>query len=338
MRGDLMGMFIGSRNISLDVKDKSSDINFVSHAHSDHTSGVSATKETLSSDVTSELVAVRKGIKIKSLRSIEGARLLNAGHVLGSKQLYGVSDGGYSFVYSGDYQLQESLVAERIEITNADVLIIDSTYPYKDLEFEDKNDVITAIQHYLDMKIMKGTILFGAYALGKAQELIKIANEAGYTPLVSRKICAVNEVYNIHGAGLKYISESEGAEFTSEPSDTFIGIVEMNRFAETNALLSKSGKKVFTAVATGFANMFHMNTDVQFGLSDHADFGQATEYIDQCSPKVIYTYGNRRNQKEFAEALSSEGYNAHPYYESDYSIATEANALAAGPNMNAHKR
>ena len=311
-----MGMLVNGKNIALDARDKGSEVNFVSHAHSDHTSGVNKSKEMLSSEVTAELVELRKGIQTKSLRSIRGAELLNAGHILGSRQLFAEADDGYSFVYTGDYQLQESLVAESIDVRNADVLIIDSTYPYKDLVFEDKNEVMTAIQHYLKIKLKKGIVLFGAYALGKAQELVKIANEAGITPIVSPKISAMNDVYRRHGVPLEYLSSQDGSEPVSEPSGNFMAIVETGKLHETaQRMASNSNRRVFTAVATGFARMYNMHVDVQFGLSDHADFRQATEYIDQCSPKVIYTYGSKSNQREFAECLSSEGYNAHPYSE-----------------------
>ncbi len=312
-----MGMIVNGRNVALDARDKSSDIGFVSHAHSDHTSGVSKGKDMLASKVTADLIELRKGVSAKCLPSMHATKLLSAGHILGSRQLFAESDEGYSFIYSGDYQMRESLVAEPIETRSADVLIIDSTYPYRDVKFEDKSEAITSIQHYIDAKAGKGTVLFGAYALGKAQELVKIANEAGYTPAVSSRIGAINQVYENNGVGLEYLSrKKDGEEFASESGRSFVGVVEVGRLHETAQKISdQSGRRVFTAVATGFARTYNMHVDVQFELSDHADFSQAVEYIGQCSPKVIYTYGSKESQRVFARNLSEEGYNAHPFFE-----------------------
>ncbi|MCL5427761.1 MAG: MBL fold metallo-hydrolase [Candidatus Marsarchaeota archaeon] len=311
-----MGMLVNGRDVALDARDKRSDMGFVSHAHSDHTSGVAKSREILASSITSDLIELRKGVPLKRLQSMRNAKLLDAGHILGSKQLLAESDDGYSFVYTGDYQMRESLAAEPIEVRAADVLIIDSTYPYRDVVFEDKNEVITSMQHYIDAKVSRGTVLFGAYALGKAQELVKIANEAGYAPLVSKRIGAINRVYCNNGVRLDYIEEKDSEEPASETQRSFLGIVEVHRLHEAAYRLANStGRKVFTAVATGFARTYNMHVDVQFELSDHADFRQATEYIDQCSPKVVYTYGSRDSQKIFARTLSQEGYNAHPFFE-----------------------
>ena len=69
-------------------------------------------------------------------------------------------------------------------------------------------------------------------------------------------------------------------------------------------------RRIFTAVATGFAMTQRFNTDVQFALSDHADFKQAIDYIEQCCPKRIYTRG--QGCDIFAKNLKSEGYDACP--------------------------
>ncbi len=336
-----MGFSVNGKNIALDARDRCADTNFVSHAHSDHTSGVSTKKETLASDITYELIKLRTGKSTKRCSAPSGSKLLNAGHILGSKQLFAQSDDGYSFVYSGDYQVSGSLVAESIEIKNADVLIIDSTYPDKNIVFDEKEEVITAIQHYISAKLDKGVVLFGAYALGKAQELVKIANEAGVAPFVSSKIFTINSVYKKFGVHLDYeiMTDACNEGNTSLPGKNFMGIVDMHTLNDTARMLAKHDMRVFTAVATGFAKAFSMGTSVRFPLSDHADFKQATDYIDQCSPKVIYTYGSKDNQRIFAENLSSEGYNTHPFYENFNGMSLDVEAtLLQGANQNTRNK
>ena len=85
--------------------------------------------------------------------------------------------------------------------------------------------------------------------------------------------------------------------------------MENNRQEELRARLSKRFSKVFTATASGFAKSMRFNTDVQFTLSDHADFKQAIEYINRVEPKVIYTCGS--SSEVFARNLRAYSKNAY---------------------------
>ncbi|VVB77401.1 Uncharacterised protein [uncultured archaeon] len=49
---------------------------------------------------------------------------------------------------------------------------------------------------------------------------------------------------------------------------------------------------------------------MQFALRDHADFNEATDYINACEPKLVLTFGP--NSKVFAKNLALKGYNARP--------------------------
>ncbi len=314
LSGDPMSVCCGDYRISLDRKDKLANINFISHAHSDHTSSVNTKSKFISSAATANLINARKSIMINYTENIPGMKLLNAGHILGSKQLYLDHEAlGRTITYSGDYQMQPSYVAEPIELKETDCLIIDSTYPNPDVVFDEKSEVTYTIQKYSNDKLDRGIVLFQTYSLGKAQEIIKILNESGIIPITTEKISQLNEVHKDHGVKLEYVTDSkESAQLTELLRSNFVYICEHARFDEYKMKLSSTyGRRVFTAVATGFAQTVRFNTDVQFGLSDHADFKQAKEYIDACSPKIIYTYGG--NSRIFAENLKKAGYNARPY-------------------------
>jgi Cft2 family RNA processing exonuclease len=91
----------------------------------------------------------------------------------------------------------------------------------------------------------------------------------------------------------------------------FVGIVEPSKLkAVKEEITTKNNVRVFTAVASGLARMFRFDTDVQFALSDHADFDQAIEYINACSPKIVFTLG--KNATVFAKNLVLKGYDARP--------------------------
>ncbi len=326
--GDLMSLHCGDYKISLDKKDKSANINFISHAHSDHTSSVNTKSKFVASAATASIIKARKSITIDYSESVPGMKLLNAGHILGSKQLYLDHEAlGRTVTYSGDYQMQPSHVAETIEIKETECLIIDSTYPYPDVVFDEKSEVIYTMQKYSNEKLDRGIVLFQTYSLGKAQEIVKILNESGIRPITTEKISQLNEIHKNYGVQLDYVTDSEESEELNEVlRSNFVYICEHAKFDECKMKLASTyGRRVFTAVATGFAQTVRFNTDVQFGLSDHADFKQAKEYIDACNPKIIYTYGG--NAKIFAENLKKVGYDARPYSEEINSIVSNVEYL-----------
>lgn len=306
-----MALDFGDCRVSLDSSDSSANVSFVSHAHTDHMSGIRKNRKVLASGATKDLIETRSGISIELAEEPDCVELISAGHILGSRQLYAENElHGYSLVYSGDYQMSEPLLGERIETREADVLIMDSTYPDPSIVFEDRNEVITSIQHYARMKLDKGIVLFGSHIVGRAQELVRILNEAGITPLVDERIGRVNCAYERHGIGLSYVSAGlSGEPFTRR--ENFVAVVEQSKLDQLKAKLSsENSRRVFTAVATGMARSFLFDTDVQFALSDHADFKQALAYINACSPRLIFTVG--RNARTFAKNLARSGYQARP--------------------------
>jgi putative mRNA 3-end processing factor len=309
-----MTIRIGDYNIALDKKEKNANLSFISHAHTDHTGWSKGHIKTLTSSETAMIIKARDKIDLDYINSIEKTELLDAGHILGSKQLR-VETSEKVITYSGDFQMQESNVAPKIKIKPADTVIIDSTYTDPNINFENREETVYTMQKYIKTKLEKGTILFGAYPLGKSQEIIKICNEIGVVPLVNQKAGIISKIYNEFGAKLEYISFAESQEeYMKLMEKNFVGIIENGRLDMVKDKLSiKLDKKIFTAVATGFAEFTRFNTDVQFGLSDHADFKQATEYIDACNAKLVYTKGNE--SKLFAHNLSKKGYNALPYSE-----------------------
>lgn len=308
--GDWMALHVGNYSIALDTHDPSSNVNFVSHAHSDHLSGLRKGKATIASSATVDMIEAKKGRELTIAEMPEGVELLNSGHMLGSKQLYVDSrEQSCRIVYTGDYQMQRSAASEEIEIRKADILLMDSTYPYANIEFDDRGEVTTSIQHYVEARMQRSIILFGAYSSGKAQELVKICNGIGVSPLVTAGIARINEIYSKHGIGLSY--GAFDADAMRSASAPFVAIVEQHKLAEVRNEVSKACRMpVLTAIASGFARMMKFDTDVQFTLSDHADFSQALRYVDRCSPEAVYTYGSGAGT--LAKNLKANGCNAMP--------------------------
>ncbi len=308
--GDQMSLSIGSGSISLDG-DGSGNINFISHAHSDHVRKL--WMKVYSSKETAELI---KAIYDKdvSLAEIENARMLDAGHILGSKQLYVENvEEGYSVVYTGDFQMEQSLAAPMIEVKKADVVIMDSTYPDPKISFDDKAQTIGEIQKFAAEGLEKGIVLLSSFALGKSQEVIAMLNDCGIAPVVSKKISKVNRVYRQNGIRLDYISIYEDQrEFEEVTRSNFVGIVDSADMVSLKRKLSAAyGKQVYTATVTGLAKIFRFATDAQFAFSDHADFKQALQYIAEAQPEIVYTFG--KDRELFAKNLRLFGVNAKTF-------------------------
>ncbi len=300
-------------SISLDRREQGSNIDFISHAHSDHVSAAKSSSSVLASKETHELMDSAYNISAKPFMA-EDLELLDSGHMLGSKQLYiKDSDDGTTIVYSGDFQVQGNSASNKIDVREADIAIIDSTYPYPEIRFNDNDTTKELIQKWVSNMLDRGIVLFSAYKMGKAQELIRIFNEIGIKPVVSKKISAINKVYSRNGIALDYVSiyddKEEHAEFLKHK---FVGITETRDISTLSRRLSAIHcRDVYTAVATGFSKIFKFNTNAQFALSSHADFYQATRYIDAVSPKHVFTYGP--NSAVMAGNLAQFGYRAEPF-------------------------
>jgi hypothetical protein len=306
--------------MALDRREKGSDMDFVSHAHSDHVSAAKSSKRIIASDETVQLLQAIKGIDATGRLQNElpsGIRLIDANHILGSKQIV-IEDerNGVKLVYTGDFQMQHSRASRRTETTSADIAVVDSTYPYPDIRFDERTAVENGIQHWVSSALKSGIVLFGTYALGKAQELIMILNEIGITPVVSKKISTVNSVYANNRIKLDYMSAYGDSGADNPFRGNFVGIVENNALdALSVSLTGFYNRKVFTAVATGMSKIYRFRTDAQFALSDHADFVQCREYLDATAAKRIFTYGP--NADILSGSLRNVGYNARPLHKNE---------------------
>lgn len=299
--------------ISLDRREQGSNVDFVSHAHSDHFSAAKSSKAMLASEQTVQLIEAVQNTALINLYNGNHVHLADAGHMLGSKQLYIDNEEEGRITYSGDFQMEKSKTSSPIEIVDTDSLILDSTYHWPSLRFDSKREVEVEMQDWVARKLKEGIVLFSAYAMGKAQELIAIFNEIGIKPVVSKKVSTISRVYTRNGVRLDYASAyDEGSDYESVLKGNFLGVTETRALQELKHMLEIAyNKKVFTAVATGFAKIFRFDTDEQFALSDHADFTQSVDYINATNAKKIYTYGHSADK--FAANLAKIGYNARPF-------------------------
>ncbi|MFH1257840.1 MAG: MBL fold metallo-hydrolase RNA specificity domain-containing protein [Candidatus Micrarchaeota archaeon] len=293
------------------------DFSFISHAHSDHAGGIKSCRKIISSDATIDLLhcrnygdAVATRLKLARETSFK-YELLDAGHVLGSKMLH--INSNFSFTYTGDFKLRPSLTNKGAEIRQADLLLMESTYGLPTYQFPPFEQVYDEMEMWVEQHMLAGSsIIIGGYSLGKAQEIIKFLNDyCNITPVVSSEIYRISQIYRKHGIDLKMVSETSD-EAKEVLGTQFVAVIPHHfaNFTYAKRLSEFYGCDVRCAVATGWALDGNRSVDKAFCLSDHCDFNDSLEFVEQANPKrIITTHGF---EKEFARELKKRGYNAEP--------------------------
>lgn len=272
----------GTLSIGLDSPD--GDIPFLSHAHSDHTSGLKRRQRMVSSPETLDLAGIGA-----ELAAIPEAKLIDAGHILGARQLVAGHDGGRT-AYTGDFSAKPNIFGWKADIPQCDRLIMDATYGDPAYVFPQLEDTYAQISGWLKEND-SCNIIIGCYELGKSQEMVKILNESGIAPVVTEKTEAFCSVYGKYGIKLdRAVVGSEEAE--EAMSRRFVAIVPMWKARRYFArrLSEAFGRDTLCAVATGWALHYRFNADIAFPLSDHADFRDLVWFVEQTGAKEVEAF------------------------------------------------
>jgi putative mRNA 3-end processing factor len=268
-----------SLRIGLDHPD--GDLSFLSHAHSDHTSGLKRQKRILASPETLELAGFAP-----EPASCPGAKLLDAGHILGSRQLLVDSDSRRT-AYTGDFSLRPNVFGWKAEIPQCDRLIMEATYGDPSYVFPAHEEVHGMISRWVRGN-ESSNLVIGCYELGKAQEMIRILNENGVAPLITEKAEAFTSVYGKYGVKLDRIvvGSSEAEEAMGHRFVSLLPMAKAKRYFASR-LAQAFERETLCAVATGWALHHRFDADAAFPLSDHADFNDLVEFAAQSGAKDV---------------------------------------------------
>lgn len=290
---------------------KDADIIYVSHAHSDHSRegnifSSEITFDLLNSNINSDVDCPSQCYKFCKIESKE-VSLHPSGHILGSTQIK--FQNGHTVVYTGDLKLRKGFTNGSAEILQCDELHIDCTFGHPDFEFDSSEVIADRISRWTRTRIMTGnSVIFGAYATGKAQELIYILNKfAGITPIVDKQIEEKCKVYEKHGVKLERV-EIGTREASEMMRDKFVYIIPFSMVNKyTEKWFVTQYKRVSVALVTGWAKKYKYKYHA-FPLSDHAGFSEILKYIEESNAKnIICHYGNAAFMASY---LRSKGYNA----------------------------
>jgi len=280
-----VGLFCAYGSFYLDPKEIVKEA-VISHAHGDHAIGgnlnVYCTEATalfmkqrykLSAGGNFNLYAFHAPFTLNGVK----ITFLPAGHMLGSALVL-MEYKGVRYLYTGDYKLQPDVTCEPIEFVKADVLITETTFADPDTSHPNAEEEIRKLSK------TKSNIMLGAYALGKSQRLIRLISD--HCPekriLVHHNILPFVKIYEQMGIDMgryevydkKVMKSNLNGIIYIVPPLVYHGYIK-----NINAV------KVF---ATGWKHLQN-NNELQLYISDHVDWNDIIETVEQVKPAQIWT-------------------------------------------------
>jgi putative mRNA 3-end processing factor len=274
-------MRIPCNGIHIGLDSPGGDLPFLSHAHSDHTNGIKREQRIIAAPETLELA----GLDAEPAEP-QNTKLLDAGHILGARQL-AVENDGERTVYTGDFCTKPNIFGMKAEIPNCDRLIMEATYGNPDYVFPPHEEVHEMVRRWVSNNDSSNLII-GCYELGKAQEMVKILNGCSIAPVVTEKTESFCSIYEKYGHSLdRIVLGTDEAE--EAMSRRFVAIVPMGKAKRyfAHRLARAFERETLCAVATGWALHYRFNTDAAFPLSDHSDFNDLVDYVAQTGAKKV---------------------------------------------------
>jgi putative mRNA 3-end processing factor len=283
----------------------------ITHGHADHARaghGVAvATAETLA------IMAARYGDEFAGSthplaygatvsRDDVEISLVPAGHVLGSAQAV-VRWRGLTIVVSGDYKRRRDPTCPPFEPVPCDVFVTEATFGLPVFRHPDDGGEVRKVLRSLE-QFPERTHLIGAYALGKAQRVIRLLREAGWdrTIFVHGAFERLNALYGAFGIDLGPLAP---ATDDSKKSD-FAGEIVI---APPGSLADRWTRRFadpVDAFASGWmrvrARARQRGVELPLVISDHADWDELTMTLAELAPGEVWiTHGREEALARWCE-------------------------------------
>ena len=320
LRFDAQGIEVDGGLLWLDAR-RPKALGLVTHAHGDH---VARHETILCTPETAALVRRRSGPGPRFLVARFGepktvgdltVTLLPAGHILGSAMAR-LERAGASVLYTGDVRLEGGLTCAPATPRPADVLVIETTFGRSDWRFPPADGLRAQVAAFARDALDAGaTPVFLAYALGKAQEVMRTLGDAG-VPVAAHgavwNVCAVYREFGISFPGARRL-EGKGRRRCA--------IVVPPRFLRATEVQARAPLRV--AAVTGWGPLaMAPGIDAVIPLSDHSDFDGLLRLVGEVRPRKVFAlHGYAR---EFAEELRARGIDAE-------AVAGHAGPAGGGP-------
>lgn len=272
----------------------------ITHGHGDHARGghgaVWATPETLA------IMDCRYGAQAANpigygealaLGDVQ-VRFVPAGHVLGSAQIV-LEHRGERIVVSGDYKRREDPTCARFEPVPCDVFVTEATFGLPVFRHPETQDELDKLLVRLRADPAR-CVLVGAYALGKAQRVIRELRVMGFDDPIYlhgalQRLC---DLYVAHGVDLGELRPVAGASKAE-----LQGRVILCPPGALNDRWSRRLPDPVTAMASGWMRVRQRarqrNVELPLILSDHADWDELTATIREIAPKEVWVTHGRED-------------------------------------------
>jgi putative mRNA 3-end processing factor len=282
----------------------------ITHGHADHARAghgtVIATPETLAimaerygQDFAGSTQALPYGESV--VRDGVEVTLVPAGHVLGSAQAV-VRWKGLTMVVSGDYKRRRDPTCPAFEPVPCDVFISEATFGLPVFRHPDDSHEIARLLRSV-AQFPERSHIVGAYALGKAQRVIRLLREAGWDRVihVHGALERLNRLYEAHGIDLGPLEPA-----TSATKRDFAGAIVI---APPSALADRWSRRFpdpVAAFASGWmqirARARQRGVELPLVISDHADWDELTATVDEIRPGELWiTHGREEALARWAE-------------------------------------
>jgi putative mRNA 3-end processing factor len=263
----------------------------ITHGHADHArpghGAVLATAETLA------IMQARFGPQAGAQATAYGerhdlgggisARLLPAGHVLGSAQIV-LEKAGSRIIISGDYKRRADPTCPAFEPLPCDVFITEATFGLPVFRHPGTRAEVAKLLAALAANPDR-CVLVGAYALGKAQRLIAELRAAGHdAPIFLHgamlALCALYAAHGVALGDLRPVGTLKGKPLA--------GHIIIAPPSALNDVWSRRLPDPITAMASGWMRVrqraVQRGVELPLIISDHADWDELTETITEISP------------------------------------------------------
>jgi len=270
----------------------------ITHGHADHAraghQAVLATRRTL------DIMALRYGDGFAcSTQAAENRLNINgvevsfhpAGHVLGSAQIR-ISHKGQTIVAAGDYKRGTDPTAEPFDPVPCDVFITEATFALPVFRHPSPHFEISKLLKSLE-QFPDRAHMVGAYALGKAQRVIRLIRDAGYDKPIwlhgaLTKLCEYYAAQGIDLGDLRHVTDAPKATFAGQiimaPPSAF-GATWAQRFPDPLFAFASGWMQVRTRIR-------QRGVELPLIISDHCDWTELTDTIAELGPQETWvTHG-----------------------------------------------
>ena len=299
----------------------------ITHGHADHARAghgeVIATPQTLDimalrygADFAEKTIPLGYGQEIE--RGETTIKMASAGHVLGSAQIC-LTHANQRLIAAGDYKRTYDPTVQPFEVVPCDVFVTEATFGLPVFAHPEPVGEVEKLLSVMSL-FPERSCFIGAYALGKAQRVIKLLRLAGYQAPIYihgalRNLCDYYNTQNIDLGTLRALPEKPRGGANEE----LRGHIIMGPPSAIGSAWAHRLPDPIISFASGWmqvkARARQKGVEVPLILSDHADWRDILRTIDEVDPKEIWiTHGNEEallhhltQQGKTARALSGIG-------------------------------